>query len=189
VRRTRLSINITDQLEAVIADLCARVPAFAHINPRQLLLCLARARSSGTGGTYAKIVPMRYPDGSPVKTISGRHYALPQIPSPHGDILYLIYLYVPRFFEQPFERRVLTLVHELYHIAPHFDGTIRRVSGRAHGTSRAVFNANLQPLVDAYLTSQPSADLHLLRCDIRELSRQAALTGRSLPLPKAVRVG
>jgi len=189
MRHQRPNINITENLECLAADLCHRVPEFAHINPRRILFCLSRARQQSVGGTFAKIVPMRFPDASPLKTIGGKQYALPQIPTAEGDILYLIYVYIPRFFTQPFERRLLTLIHELYHISPDFDGTIRRIGSRAHGASREVFNANLQPMVERYLVDNPPEQLFtLLRADLNALSRQATLVGRALALPKAVRV-
>ena len=168
-------------------DLCMRLPEFAHVNPRRLLLCLARAHARSVGGVFAKIIPMRFADGTPFQTIKGRRYALPQIPTPDGDILYLIYIYVPRFFEQPFERRLLTLVHELYHIAPAFDGTIRRVGRGAHGASRHHFNADLQPLLDRYLAARPTEDtLAILHSDLKTLAHTHTLTGRMLAQPKAI---
>lgn len=188
MRRQRPSLNLTARLEEVVRDLCARLPEFAHIQPNRLLLCLARTRSR-RGGACAKIVPMRFPDGTPFKVIKGRHYALPQIPTPDGEILYLIYVYVPRFFEQPAERRLLTLIHELYHIAPAFDGTIRRVGHGAHGASRARFNDNLQPLLQRYLASAPSAELlAILHSDFNTLAKDHLLIGRAMALPKAIQL-
>ena len=189
MRSPRPTVDLTAQLTRVVEDLCARLPEFAHIHPRRLLMCVARARGSSAAGVFAKIVPMRFPDGSPMKHAHGGCYALPQIPTPDGDILYIIYVYVPRFFAQPFARRLLTLVHELYHIAPAFDGTLRKIGQRAHGASRAQFNDNLQPLLDQYLATHPAADvLAILHEELPALSRRATLVGRSLPLPKAVRI-
>ena len=183
-------MNLTALLEEVVRDLCARLPEFAHINPRRLLICMAQARGTRGGGMFAKIVPMRFPDGTPFKTAGGRRYALPQIPTPEGDILYLIYFYIPRFFAQPFERRLLTLVHELYHIAPGFDGTIRRVGSGAHGASRDRFNDNLQPLITRYLATQPAPDtLAILHADLQEMAKEHTLVGRAMTLPKAIELG
>ena len=179
MRRQRPSIHLTAHIERIVADLCTRLPEFAHIDPRRVLVCATRARQSSAGGTFAKIVPMRFPDGSPLKMLKGRQYALPQIPTANGDVLYLIYIYVPRFFTPPFERRLLVLIHELFHIAPAFDGTIRKFGARAHGASREQFNANLQPLLERYLAGNPPAELlALLRSDFAALSREATLVGR-----------
>lgn len=189
MRRQRPSLNLTDELECIIADLCARIPDLSHINPARVLCCLTRTRRQSVGGVFAKIVPMRFPDGTPFKTLHGARYALPQIPTADGDILYLIYIYVPRFFSLPFERRLLVLIHELYHMSPRFDGTIRRIGSRAHGASRESFNDNLQPLLDSYLQSDPPEELlAVLRCDFQALSREMHLVGRALAIPKAVRL-
>ena len=189
MRPHRPALDLTACLEEILVDLCRTLPEFAHIDPARLLVCLAKARTRGPGGVYAKIIPQRFADGSPFKTVKGHRYALPQIPTPRGDVLYLIYVYTPRFFEQPFERRVLTLIHELYHIAPAFDGTLRRIGQRAHGASREQFNDNLQPLVERYLVAAPVSDaMTVLRESLQELSRRATLVGRTLPVPKAVRL-
>lgn len=189
MRTHRPSINLTERLEVIIHDLCARVPELAHINAKRLLVCVARTRSTRAGGTFAKIIPMRFPDGSPLQTVQGGQFALPQIPTADGDVLYLIYVYLPRFFQQPFERRLLTLIHELYHIAPAFDGTIRLFGTRAHGASREHYNERLQPLVQHYLDSRPSEELlAILHDDLSALSRQATLVGRTLSVPKAIRL-
>ncbi|HEY3418532.1 MAG TPA: putative metallopeptidase [Armatimonadota bacterium] len=189
MRTQRQRIDLSTQLERIIDDLCARVPEFSHINPRRVLVCLTRSRKRTPGGTFAKLVPMRFSDGSLWKTLHGHCYAFPQIPTAEGEVLYLIYIYIPRFFEQPFERRVLTLIHELYHIAPDFDGTIRRFGTRSHGGSRAKFNDNLQPLVDGYLALNPPEELlTILRHDLKTLSREATLFGRQMGLPKPVRL-
>ncbi len=188
MRRSKPTLNITDEIEVVVADLCARLPELAHIDPRRLLLCATRARTRGAGGTYARIIPMRFQDGTPFRTHKGQRFALPQIPTADGDILYLIYLYVPRFFEQPRERRVLTLIHELFHIAPAFDGTIRTFGTRAHGGSRVAFNARLEPLVEQYLALDAIPAGELLATDFTELSRQYTLMGRAMTVPKLVRL-
>ncbi|HOF88551.1 MAG TPA: hypothetical protein PLZ36_10670 [Armatimonadota bacterium] len=188
MRDQKPTLHITDALETVVADLCGRLPAFAHIDPRRLLLCAARARRDGAGGTYARIIPLRFPDGTPFRTHNGQRYALPQIPTEHGDVLYLIYVYLPRFFAQPLERRVLTLIHELYHIAPAFDGTIRKCGARAHGGSRASFNARLEPLVEAYLAGDNIPARDILAADFADLARRYTLIGRALAVPKAVRL-
>lgn len=188
MRHGKPTLNITDALEPVVADLCERLPELGHIDPRRLLLCAARARRGGAGGTFARIIPMRFQDGTPYRLYKGQRFALPQIPTEGGDILYLIYLYVPRFFEQPRERRVLTLIHELYHIAPAFDGTIRTFGTRAHGGSRATFNARLEPMVQHYLSLDALPAHELLTHDFTELSRHYTLVGRTVPMPKLVRL-
>ena len=46
------------------------------------------------------------------------------------EMLYLMTFCLPRFQNQPFEDKLVTLFHELYHIGPAFDGDLRRHAGR-----------------------------------------------------------
>jgi len=182
-------LNLTELLASIAGDICYRLPEFAHIDVRRVLFAATTTRSKALGGVYAKIAAMRFADGTPIKVTHGAHYSLPQIPTPHGDILYIVYVYVPRFFEQSFERRVLTLIHELYHISPKFDGSIRKVGRGAHGASRESFNDALEPLVQRYLQAQPPAEmLMILRTDFPTLVRNYSLLARRFPLPKAIRL-
>jgi hypothetical protein len=189
MRHTRPTLDLTRGLTAVITDICTRLPEFAHVDPHRLLVCLSRARRNSATGSYAKIVPMRFAGGLPYRTVGDHRYVLPQIPTPDGDVLYLIYVTIPRFFEQTYERRALALIHELYHIAQAFDGTIRRVGRGAHGASRAGYNAALEPLVATYLKAElPAEVLEVLRWDLKALAKTMTLVGRMLPLPKAIRL-
>ena len=42
--------------------------------------------------------------------------------------------------ETPFEEKLTTVFHELYHISPMFDGDIRRLEGRYHVHSHSQYN-------------------------------------------------
>ncbi len=182
-------LNLTEHIANIVRDICQRLPEFAHIDVRRVLFAVTSTRNISPGGVFAKIAGLRFPDGTPLKVMHGAHYSLPQIPTPHGDVLYVIYIYVPRFFEQPYERRVLTLIHELYHISPMFDGTIRKVGRGSHGASRDGFNDALEPLVQQYLAARPAPELlMILQCDFLTLARKYSLLGRKLPLPKALRL-
>ena len=46
------------------------------------------------------------------------------------EILYVMTFCLPRFLDQPFEEKLVTLFHELFHIGPAFDGDLRRYAGR-----------------------------------------------------------
>ena len=61
-------------------------------------------------------------------------------------MLYLLSFYLPRFCDQPCPEKLATIVHELWHIGPRFDGDLRRLAGRcyAHGHSEAVFHREMQ---------------------------------------------
>ena len=45
-------------------------------------------------------------------------------------MLYVMTFCLPRFLEQSFDDKFVTIFHELFHIGPSFDGDFRRHSGR-----------------------------------------------------------
>ena len=45
-------------------------------------------------------------------------------------MLYVMTFCLPRFLNQDFDEKIVTLFHELYHISPAFDGDLRRHGGR-----------------------------------------------------------
>ena len=185
--KQKTELNLTEYLEDVIADICKRMPEFSFItDPRRILVCLKRAANESKHGVFAKIVPMNFPSGLPYKEVKGNLYSMPQILTPHGPVLYIIYFYLPRFLLQDFDKRILTIIHELYHISPEFDGTIRMFGGKAHGNSLKVFNENLKPLVEKY--SQQSIHLDLLKADYKAILHTYTITGRTLTMPKAIRI-
>jgi len=185
IKKTEL--NLTEYLEDVIADICNRMPEFSFItDPRRILVCLKRAANESKHGVFAKIVPMNFPSGLPYKEVKGNLYSMPQILTPHGPVLYIIYFYLPRFLLQDFDKRMLTIIHELYHISPEFDGTIRMFGGKAHGNSLKTFNENLMPLVGKY--SEIGKDLDVLHTDYKKIQRLYSISGRTLTMPKAIKV-
>jgi hypothetical protein len=78
---------------------------------------------------------------------------------------------MPRFLDQPPRERLHTLLHELYHISPRFDGDLRRFPGRNefHGDSRVDFDAPVEALVEPALREVDIARYHFLRLTFDEL--------------------
>lgn len=186
-------LNLSAWLDTLCRDLTQKLPELDHIDAAQLLFCLSRSRVPGTHGVYARIAPLRFAGGRRELTSRrGRHletYALPQLTHQGRDILYVIYLMLPRLLRLPFREKLRTIIHELYHISPAFDGDIRRFPGRnyAHGASRASYNRKIDQLVDAYLNTSPAEEL-LQPLHLREEDWQNGtvhLTGLQLPLPRA----
>ena len=55
---------------------------------------------------------------------------------------------LPRFLDQTFEEKLLTVFHELFHIGPSFDGDLRRHPGRyaVHTHSKAQYDSHMAAL-------------------------------------------
>jgi len=186
------TLNLTRELERLIADIAGGMAEFSHIDPQRLLVCIATTRSGGIHGTYAKIHPLRFEDGSRTKIVTRRRqrYSLemPAIVQRSTEMLYVIYFLVPRFLELSTREKLITVFHELYHISPDFNGDIRRFPGRnyAHGSSTRRYNALMSELVDRYLDKLDNQNVpDFLHGGMEELrSRHTAIVGRKLPAPR-----
>ena len=64
-------------------------------------------------------------------------------------MLYILNFYLPRFLDLPFREKLTTMLHELWHIGPKFDGDVRRLGGRcfAHGSSQKQYDAHVEALL------------------------------------------
>jgi predicted metallopeptidase len=182
--------DYTGALEVLIREIVGRVGEFGHIDPDRVLMACARSRDNGPAGAYAKIVPMRFEAGARERRVGRHTWEMPALTHQGRELLYLIYFFMPRFGDLPYRQGLETVVHELYHINPRFDGDIRRFPGRnyAHGSSQKRFNATVARLTDEYLAAGEPAAARFLQMTTAELRQaQGSLVGRTVPLPKAVR--
>jgi hypothetical protein len=64
------------------------------------------------------------------------------------EILYLVTFCLPRFLDQDFDDKFITLFHEMYHIGPAFDGDLRRHPGRCamHTSSKNSYDKHMAHL-------------------------------------------
>jgi predicted metallopeptidase len=185
-------LNLTQAMELLITDIVRNVPEFSHIDPSRVLICVASTRGGGVHGTYAKIHPLKFHGGSSsVEVKRGRRTrtcTMPTVTHKGIEMLYIIYFLVPRFLNLPVREKLITVFHELYHIAPAFDGDIRRLPGRnyAHGGSRKNYNARMARLVDTYLHTVDTPDMiDFLDGDMEMLrARYRTIVARRFPTPK-----
>lgn len=185
-------LNISSLLEDVITDIAAECPSFSHIEPDKLLVCIATNRGGSRGATFGKLVPLRFEKGSRILNHHGRLYSIPEIHHNGKKIRYLIYFYMPRFFDLPVEEKIRVIFHELYHISADFDGDIRRMGKvkKAHGHSRKHFDSNFedeQIRFTSRLKEKPY--LSVLSMNTAQLKRNwNRITGRRMKVPKPVRL-
>ncbi|MBI1922166.1 MAG: hypothetical protein HYS23_13920 [Geobacter sp.] len=186
------TLNLTAELEGLIADISSRMEEFRHIDPQKVLLCVSTTRTGGVHGTFAKIHPLRFEDGSRTAVIRrGRRSfrcEMPSINRQGEEMLYVIYFLVPRFLNLPLREKLITILHELYHISPSFNGDLRRFPGRnyAHGSSLMAYNDRMAKLVDAYLLLTGSGQrIAFLDGDLEALrARHRMIVGRKMPMPR-----
>jgi len=105
-------------------------------------------------------------------------------------MLYILSFYLPRFLDQDYRHKLNTVIHELWHINPRFDGDLRRFGGRcyAHGTSQKQYDAHVAHLADRWLSLDPPDSVHdFLRWNFRDLVRRhGAVRGTKIPMPKLI---
>jgi hypothetical protein len=193
VKSSAETIDFSQHLERLGADLCRKIPELLHIDPDRVLFCLSRSRAQGIQGVYARISPLRFTAG---KTETSRRrgrfretFRMPSLTHQGREILYLVHVMVPRFLRLSFEEKLGTVIHELFHISERCDGDIRRFPGRnfAHGASREGYNRRVRGMLERYLAGDP--DPSLLRfLHLREedwVEGRIRLSGLTVPLPRA----
>ncbi len=140
----------------LIAEVASSVPDFKQFDAKRIRVSASFNRSRNRGGVLAYVVPLRYRDGVPVELRKhrGRLYHWAMVPQKHEghEILYYMYFMLPRFLGLSLREKIETVVHELYHIHPTFNGDLRRFKGRSklHGDPKE-FDRNVRDLTDIYL--------------------------------------
>lgn len=146
------SINLTDVLTLIIHDMIKSTEEFKPFNLNKILICCASNRNDFKGATYGKLIPLRFKNGSEIINHNGRFYKIPKVTINDIEILYLIYFYIPKFFNLSAKDKVNVMFHELYHINPGFNGDIRRMGEfkSAHGHSKKSFEEKYIDYADKF---------------------------------------
>ena len=186
--------HFTFAIRQLCADLTARVPALRHVRIDRVAIGFCQARRNVSYGMQASLTPLRFAGGATTAVRRRRPYECPRLFRPDGEeYLYLLNFYLPRFQDQPFQEKLTTVVHELWHIGPQFDGDLRRHEGRcyAHGSSQAQFDAHAAKLARQWLSLDPPPSCYaFLQADFRELRRQfGTVVGERFAVPKLVPIG
>ena len=180
------SVRIRD----LCGDIAARCPELSHVRTGHILFGFTQARNGRSHGLQARVTPMRFHGGVLVRRHRGVSYQVQRFVVDGEDILYLMTFCLPRFLNQSFEDKLVTLFHELYHIGPMFDGDLRRHAGRyaVHSCSQRRYDQHMARLARDYLASEPDAALHaFLRLDHGQLRRRyGQVVGVVVPRPKLV---
>jgi len=169
VRRLTLSgvkaVNNPLDFSAVIRKLCddvkVRCPVFAHLDPSSMAFTCTTSRNTGKYGLLARVTPMRFRDGGAYHRHRGTLYQAQRYVIDGREVLYLVTFCLPRFLNLPFLEKLTTVIHELYHISPRFDGDLRRHDGRCqfHTHSKRGYDELMEKMTREYLTTQPNPEL------------------------------
>jgi hypothetical protein len=174
------------------ADIVARCAELRHVRPDRVLFAFTQARNGRAHGLQARLTPLRFKGGALYRRHRGTQYQVQRLFVNGREMLYVMTFCLPRFLNQTFDDKLVTLFHELFHIGPRFDGDIRRHAGRyaMHSRSQQRYDEHMAALARDYLASRPDPDLHaFLRLTFAQLGhRHGSVVGAVVPRPKLVPV-
>ena len=159
----RIGFDFTMHMRVVCEDMVARLPELAHVDLARVAISFVQARKHGPFGLYASLTPMRFAGGARVERRRGRYYQSQTLCDAQGrEMLYILSFCLPRFMDLGFRDKLATILHELWHIGPRFDGDIRRHAGRcyAHSVSQQRYDSAMLRLADRWLTLGPAPAIY-----------------------------
>jgi len=179
-------------MRRLCVDVCRRHPEFHHIDMKRVVVTYAQARSAVEWGMQAKLTPMRFERGAMTEKRDGQTFMVQRLFHQQTEMLYILTFYLPRFLNQTYVEKLVTVVHELYHISPQFDGDIRRFDGPCymHTGSQAEYDRLMTRFVRQYLRGGPPEGLRsFLKHDFQGLQKvHGQVVGLKLPVPRVIRV-
>lgn len=184
--------DFTGHMARLCRDVSRRCLEFAHLNLDRVLITFTQARTGRRHGLQARVTPMRFSGGASVRVVGGVRCRVQRFTVDGRDILYVVCFCLPRFLDQTFEEKFVTVFHELYHIGPLFDGDLRRLGGRTsvHGPDAKAYDAHMAGLARDYLQAGPDERTYsFLRLNFGQLlHRHGAVRALKVPRPKVIPV-
>ncbi len=172
------------------ADIVTRSPDFSHIRIHQLLFTFTQARNNRRHGLQARVTPMRFRNGSLTQRYRGVRFQVQRFFVDQAEILYVMSFCLPRFLNQSFDEKLITIFHELYHISPFFNGDLRRHEGRysLHTHSQKQYDQLMASLAREYIMQGGGSRAHaFLRLNFAQLQyRHHQITAHRVPRPKLI---
>ncbi len=181
--------DFTGSMTLLVKDIVKTLPSFNHIVLNNILVAISRANGSRSG-VVAKLRPMRFEGGAKTKITHGIEYKAPEVNINNNNILYIVYFHLPRFLNHGnYKNKLATVMHELYHISPLFNGDIRRFTGKnyAHGNSRKDYDELINLYAEEYVSSTLHPELSaFLKYRYSELRRKyGAIYGDMIRIPRS----
>ncbi len=183
--------DFTAHMRLLCQDVAARLPELNHIAMDHVALRVCQARKAVAHGIQASLTPLRFAGGERTARRGKRWWTIPPMFDSSGqEMLYLLSFYLPRFCNQSPPQKLATVIHELWHIGPRFDGDIRRLPGRcyAHGSREAEFHREMDKAAQRWLALSPPRELYdFLSHDFRQLAlRSGPVFGTKMRTPRLV---
>lgn len=188
-KNSLIGFDFTGNMTLLMEDIVKTHPAFSHINIKNILVAISTSNGS-KNGVVAKLRPMRFEGGSKTRISRGIEYIAPEVNINGNNILYIVYYHLPRFLNHGnHKNKLATVLHELYHISPRFNGDIRRFSGKnyAHGSSRKNYDELIDSYTNEYIVSTGMPELSIfLKYRYSELKHKyGAICGDMIRIPRS----
>ncbi len=191
--QTAAAFDFTGRMQVLCTDIAERCQELRHIHMPRVLVSFTPSRNRSRYGLQARVTPLRFRDGSLTRRHGPTEYQVQRFFVGEREMLYVLTFCLPRFLDQPFREKLVTVFHELYHVSPQFDGDLRRHPGRyaVHSRSKERYDSRMGELVSEYLAGHPDpAVFRFLRSGYRELwDAHGGITGVIVPRPKLLPVG
>jgi predicted metallopeptidase len=180
-------------MRTLCADIAARCPGLRHVHMPRVLVTFTPSRNRSRYGLQARVTPLRFHNGALTRRQGATEYRVQRFFVNGSEMFYVLTFCLPRFLDQPFREKLVTVFHELYHIGPAFDGDLRRHPGRCtvHSHSKREYDSRMADLAREYLAGHPQPEVfQFLRSSYRELwDSHGGVTGAVVPRPKLLPVG
>lgn len=188
----RQPFDFTAAMWMLCDDVTTRLDELLHVDMSRVAVSYAQTRTRALHGLQAKLTPMRFENGATTTQRRGREWTCQRLLLGEREMLYILTFYVPRFLDQPFHEKMVTVLHELFHVSPEFNGDIRRFGGRyhVHSHSQKEYDCEMGKLARHYLSLNPPRELYdWLNFDFRSLHKQTGgIRGQKIPVPKLIPV-
>jgi hypothetical protein len=181
--------DFTLHVRRLCGDMVGRLPELRHVDLARVAMSFSQTRKPVAHGMYASLTPLRFAEGSTETIRRGRKWGIQRVVDASGrEMLYILSVYLPRFMDLAFREKLCTVVHELWHISPRFDGDLRRFGGRcyAHSGSKKQYDALMDGLVTKWLALGPPETIcDFLRLNMAELiARHGRIFGQRVRAPR-----
>src|SRR5581483_4118012 len=154
--------DFCSHVRRLLEDVVRRSPVLGHVQLSRVLFAVTQARSGRAHGLQARVTPLRFARGALTRRRRGVMYQVQRYFLGEHEYLYLMTFCLPRFLDQDFDDKFVTLFHELYHLSPACDGDLRRHGGRyhLHTHDQQGYDRHMLELARAYLATRPHPRLH-----------------------------
>ncbi len=129
-------MNYTEELRKIISHIVENSPGLSYIKPEEVLI-LGKFDRGGPSGAVAVCNCIKLKGGAGKLKIKYNK----------NKIKYFIEFSFPRFLNLPESEKLKTIIHELFHISPDFDGTLRKIR---HGKD---FDRKVMNIVEDYFVT------------------------------------